>query len=105
MQEFNTYHNSFYDQNALLTKLEVKMAWYRSSFFLRLSKFLYVFSVIINKKKVCWQDHNDQLHDAHIFTQLRKLSHQFLININSVLLQVSSRKLDGKEYEISLRVK
>ena len=60
--------------------------------------------VIINKKN-CWQDHNNQLHDAHIFTQLRKLSHQFLININSVLLQDSSRKSDGKEYEISLRVK
>ena len=37
-------------------------------------------------RNLSWQDHNDQIHDAHIFTRLRKLSHPFLINIDDVLL-------------------
>ena len=50
--------------------------------FFRLNKFLYV---VINKN-LSWQDHNDQIRDAHIFTPVRKLSHPFLINIDVVLL-------------------
>ena len=38
-------------------------------------------------RNLSWQDHNDQIHDAHIFTRLRKLSHSFLINIDDVLLK------------------
>ena len=54
--------------------------WPNSVF--RLNKFLYV---VINKN-LSWLDHNNQIHDSHIFTRVRKPSHPFLINIDDVLL-------------------